>query len=37
MHPHEEFLELCASATAGELTSEEKARLDLHLAGCEDC
>jgi TolA-binding protein len=37
MLPHEDFLELCASATAGELTAEEKARLDAHLAGCADC
>ncbi len=37
MRPHEEFLELCASATAGELTAEERARLDEHLAGCRDC
>lgn len=37
MGPHEEFLELCASATAGELTAEERAALKAHLAGCADC
>src|SRR5438128_3165016 len=37
MGSHEEFLELCASATAGELTAEERTRLEAHLAGCPDC
>jgi len=37
MSSHEEILELCASATAGELSVEEKARLEAHLAGCPDC
>src|SRR5579885_553102 len=37
MDSHEEFLELCASATAGELTAEEHAKLEAHLAGCPDC
>src|SRR5580693_7459649 len=37
MGPHEEFLELCAAATAGELSVNEQARLDAHLAGCPDC
>ena len=37
MGPHEEFLELCASATAGELTPEERTKLEAHLAGCPDC
>jgi len=37
MGPHEEFLELCASATAGELTAEERTKLEAHLAGCPDC
>jgi hypothetical protein len=37
MGPHEEFLELCAAATAGELSVEERERLDAHLAGCPDC
>jgi len=37
MGPHEEFLELCAAATAGELSVDEQARLDAHLAGCPDC
>jgi hypothetical protein len=37
MGPHEEFLELCAAATAGELGVDEKARLDAHLAACPEC
>ena len=37
MSPHEEFLELCAAATAGELSTDEQARLDSHLAACPDC
>jgi hypothetical protein len=37
MGPHEEFLELCAAATAGELRVDEQERLDAHLAGCPDC
>ncbi|HKW35224.1 MAG TPA: anti-sigma factor [Candidatus Acidoferrum sp.] len=34
---HDEFLELCAAATAGELTPAEQAKLDAHLAACADC
>jgi hypothetical protein len=37
MVPHEEFLELCAAATAGELTADERARLDAHLVLCKEC
>jgi len=37
MAPHEEFLELCAAATAGELTGAEQAKLDTHLAVCPGC
>jgi putative zinc finger protein len=37
MAPHEEFLELCAAATAGELTEAEQTKLDTHLAVCPDC
>src|SRR6266849_3962339 len=37
MGSHEEFLELCAAATAGELSVDEQARLDAHLAGCPGC
>jgi len=37
MAVHEEFLELCAAATAGELTPAEQAKLDAHLAVCADC
>jgi hypothetical protein len=34
---HEEFLELCALSTTGELTAAEWARLNAHLAHCEEC
>jgi hypothetical protein len=37
MAPHEEFLELCAAATAGELNTDERAKLDAHLAECAEC
>jgi hypothetical protein len=37
MGPHEEFLELCAAATAGELSADEQARLNAHLAACPQC
>lgn len=37
MAPHEEFLELCAAATAGELSVEERARLGAHLKECAEC
>ena len=37
MSPHEEFLELCAASTAGELTQEERRKLDDHLLGCAAC
>ena len=37
MDLHEEFLELCAAATAGELTAAEQARLYSHLAVCQEC
>jgi|SRR5579872_156940 len=37
MSSHEHFRELCASATAGELNADERARLDAHLATCPDC
>lgn len=35
--PHEEFLELCALATTGELSEDEQERLAEHLAGCVEC
>lgn len=35
--PHEEFLELCALSTSGELSSEEQQKLDTHLAVCPEC
>jgi hypothetical protein len=37
MRPHEEFLELCALSTSGELSEEEEKRLQDHLATCADC
>ena len=35
--PHDEFLELCAVSTSGELTAEEQKKLEQHLAVCESC
>jgi hypothetical protein len=37
MGSHDEFLELCAAASAGELSADEQARLDAHLAVCPEC
>ena len=37
MRPHDEFLELCAVSTSGDLTEEEQNKLNAHLAGCDDC
>lgn len=37
MGSHEEFRELCAAATAGELSADEQVKLAVHLAGCPDC
>ena len=37
MGPHEEFLELCAVSTSGDLTEEEQKKLKAHLAGCAEC
>jgi hypothetical protein len=35
--PHDEFLELCAASTSGELTDDEQKRLQVHLAVCAAC
>ena len=35
--PHDEFLALCALSTSGELTAEERTRLQEHLAACPSC
>jgi len=35
--PHDEFLELCAASTSGELTDDEQKRLRDHLAICASC
>ena len=37
MRPHEEFLELCAVSTSGDLTDEERKKLQVHLSGCPEC
>lgn len=37
MRPHEEFLELCAVSTTGELSEDELAILKQHLAVCAEC
>jgi hypothetical protein len=37
MGPHEEFLELCALRASGNLTAEERTRLEEHLALCSAC
>lgn len=37
MESHEEFRELCAAATAGELSGDEQARLNAHLTTCPEC
>jgi len=36
-NPHQEFRELCALSTTGELTTEEWERLNEHLAQCRAC
>jgi Putative zinc-finger len=35
--PHDEFLELCAASTTGELSDDERRRLEQHLAVCASC
>lgn len=35
--PHDEFLELCAVSTSGQLSEEDQRRLQEHLAGCSSC
>jgi hypothetical protein len=35
--PHDEFLELCAVSTSGQLSEEEQKRLQKHLAVCPEC
>jgi len=36
-NPHDEFLELCAVSTSGQLTEEEQKRLQEHLVVCQPC
>lgn len=35
--PHDEFLELCAVSTSGQLNQDEQKKLDEHLAVCSTC
>ncbi len=37
IEPHDEFLELCAVSTSGQLTQDEQKKLDDHLAVCPAC
>ncbi len=37
MDSHEEYLELCAASTAGELSAEAERKLEDHLAACASC
>jgi hypothetical protein len=37
MDSHEQYLELCAASTAGELTGDERKTLEAHLAVCGPC
>ena len=37
MEPHEDFLELGAVSTSGDLTEDEQKKLQAHLAGCAEC
>jgi peptidoglycan hydrolase CwlO-like protein len=37
IEPHDEFLELCAVSTSGQLTEEEQEKLQEHLAVCRSC
>jgi hypothetical protein len=37
MELHDEFLELCAVSTSGELSEQERRKLEAHLAGCAEC
>ena len=37
IEPHDEFLELCAVSTSGQLTQEEQKKLEEHLAVCSSC
>ena len=37
MQPHDEFIELCALSTLGDLTENEQRRLRAHLAYCAEC
>src|SRR5580700_6310717 len=37
MERHDEFLELCAVSTSGELSELERKKLEVHLTGCAEC
>ncbi len=37
MEPHEEYLELCALSTSGDLSEKERGALQVHLSECAQC
>ena len=37
IEPHDEFLELCAVSTSGQLSEEDQRRLQEHLVVCSSC
>jgi hypothetical protein len=37
IEPHDEFLELCAASTSGQLSEEDQRRLQEHLVVCSSC
>lgn len=37
MEPHDEFLEMCALSTSGDLTEKEQEKLQAHIAQCAEC
>ena len=37
IEPHDEFLELCAVSTSGQLSEDDQRRLQEHLVVCSSC